>query len=86
MVTEQLSETYNEKNFREINSFQKFSSYFNQTIYKLYDIKRFPIFISIGSIRLKTYDIKDQCTQVLDRCYTEKTGLKIYKKIKEIIK
>ncbi len=76
IVGEQLSEIFKERNFREINSFEEFSNYFNKTIYKLYDINKFPIFLPIGSLRLKTYDIKNQCTKVSDKCYTEKTGNK----------
>jgi len=67
--------TFEEKKFRKTNNIEDFKKYINNTVIKLYDISRFPMFMPIGGIRLKKYSIREECYVISDVCKITKTSI-----------
>jgi len=67
-IDQQLRVNFQENQFRKIQKIEEFKNYINNTVYKLYDLSRFPMFIPTGGIRLKKYSITQDCYNITEEC------------------
>lgn len=67
-IGKQISRIYKEEEFRKMNNIEDFKIFMNDTVYNLYDMRKLPLFIPVGAVRLKKYTIIDECFDIIGKC------------------
>lgn len=61
-------EFFEGKSLFNITEKTQFFEYVKKMTYKIYDFKTFPMFISIGSLRIKKYSLIEDCYDINPEC------------------